>query len=62
METALGLILLILTGVAFMRPVQIEPRARSRVFWIRFKRAAFVYLIAFILALIGGFIKGFFSL
>ena len=62
MEIALGLIMLILTGIAFTRPVQIDPRTRSRVLWIRFKRAAFVYFVAFILALILGFIKGVFGL
>ena len=62
MEAALGLILLILTGIAFTRPVQIEPRTKSRVLWIRFKRAAFVYFVAFVLFLILGFIVGFFDL
>ena len=60
MEFFGGLILLILTGIAFMRSVQIEPRTKARVFWIRFKRASFVYLIAFLLAVVIGFLKGFF--
>ena len=58
MEVALGFLLLILTGIAFTRPVQIEPRTRSRVFWIRFKRASLVYFSAFLLALIVGFLWG----
>ena len=61
MEAVLGFLLLILTGIAFTRPVQIEPRTTSKVYWIRFKRASLVYLIAFLLAIVIGFLKGFFG-
>jgi|LauGreDrversion4_2_1035121.scaffolds.fasta_scaffold1090770_2 hypothetical protein len=57
-QTQWGIILFIACAVAFGWRVEIEPRTRKRVFWIRFKRAAIVYLAAFIIAIVLGLLKG----
>ena len=55
-------LLIVAQVVAFSWPVKIEPRTRKRVLWVRFKRLALVYIVALVLGIILGFLKGWLGL
>ena len=61
-QTQRAIILFVACAIAFGWRVEIEPRTRKRVLWVRFKRAGLVYLVAFVLATALGFLKGWLGL